>query len=443
MKQHRASTSPKTPPHSADLTSLSSFLDKSLVLGSPSGSGGNAQSGLLTTSRGDDDEVVIEFDLQNSPSPRKAPPTPRSSSTVRNLLTDDEANDLRIRFNMKVASIGDRDAAGGVTYLDKEDFFELVRDLKDEGRLVSLPPIRELSYLYMESDSDEGFDFENLSRLYIKIRDGVLPKNAGMAARMKKSFLKMSGGPYITPNYDDMPADERLETKYGISYIFQDPPGADAALALLKKYFTRSSLAFSTSRRKGDVSMTRSECLELLPKMLDGKERYDSYKCNGGYHELPWGPSVISLKKLTALFEKKNRRPDLVEGRISFGDFAELYVECHLGKVDMAFQTAPRPSALGDRLAHGDDEPPDATDQELVAAAAMALSKVEAATAHRKSKKKQQHQGNRNTNSNRNNTNTNTSMAVVQVTPPPAPASSSSAAPPCGGGKYEIPEVEI
>jgi hypothetical protein len=400
-----ASTSQVALPSTANLTSLSSFLDDSLALPSGGSTAGSSRGRGRPVQNVADDEVTIEFetpDLRSAGSYHRpqgernaafSRTSQASSSRSYSRLTADEANDLRIRFNMKAASISGRDDAssfgsgGGSVYLDKEDFFELMQELHEEGRLDALPPLREQAQLFMELDKDDNgyLDFEELSYLYTKVRDGVMPKSAGVGARMKKSFFRMSGyGPKVTSNYDDMPADERLEQKFGIDYIFLDPPGMDHSLAVLKNYFIQGAKSFSTHRRKVKVSMTRSECLELLPRMLDGKERYDGTKCNGGYHELPWGPCVIDLKRLAAAFDRKDRRPDLSEGSIVFGDFVELYVESHLGRYDSFFETAPRSSSgTGDQHTAAVEVPSDgdggkrADDSDVVVAAAAALSRLD------------------------------------------------------------------
>ena len=76
----------------------------------------------------------------------------------------------------------------------KTIFFKIIKILGDEGTIAEYPPLREQSQLYLEADQNKDgcISFEELANLYVKIRDGTLPKAAGTVARMS-AFLTKKG----------------------------------------------------------------------------------------------------------------------------------------------------------------------------------------------------------------------------------------------------------
>ena len=215
----------------------------------------------------------------------------------------------------------------------KTVFFELIKTLSDEGTIGEYPPLREQSQLYLEADQNKDgcISFEELANLYVKIRDGTLPKAAGTVARMSAFLTKKGILSKKTRNWDNETMEERYRSKYGETYIFEGE--AEDEIPKILKTFEEAA--------GEDQIMDKDECVTLLQSLFDAKTRYN---CAGeGGIPTDWGPSLTHPEKLARAFERKNRRPDIPGGQVAVGDFFELFVECHMRKYDDFWKKAKRP----------------------------------------------------------------------------------------------------
>jgi hypothetical protein len=254
--------------------------------------------------------------------------------------------------------------------LDKEDFFILIKKLGEDGVVKDLPPVREQSGLYTEADQDEDgcIDFPELANLYIKIRDGTLPKSAGMFGQFMRRFSSSK-----SVNWDNESMEDRYRKKYGAQYIFADEVETEIP-PILEKFREAAG---------EDQKMDGDECVALLQFLFDGKARY--FNAGDGGIPTEEGNKATDEKKLRKAFARKNRRLDLPKGEVKEGDFFELFVETHMGNYDK-YGTIKKPKeeqAKKEEPSEEKEEEP-APDAPAAAAANSAAATAEEPTAEEK-----------------------------------------------------------